>query len=190
MASTAVSPRVNTTDCPAFKVADTRSVATDAFCRRMVEIDEQGVCQADEQGADVSKQCSIYRVGNRNHHCARGITVDKQATLLTCADRVLQGLAAVPCHQPSTAYADLVGPILYCSKLRIVYCRCVQHRMSKGQSCFGVFVYLLHIYLGITMTRQQHGKQNRCAADTVPMTAFCNGNEGAKEVQQITLHAH
>ena len=32
IASTAVSPSVNTTDCPAFKVADTLSVATDAFC--------------------------------------------------------------------------------------------------------------------------------------------------------------
>lgn len=33
IASTVVSPSVNTTDCPAFKVADTLSVATDAFCK-------------------------------------------------------------------------------------------------------------------------------------------------------------
>lgn len=33
IASTVVSPRVNTTDCPAFKVADTLSVATEALCR-------------------------------------------------------------------------------------------------------------------------------------------------------------
>ena len=32
MASTAVKPTVSTTDWPAFRVADTRSVATDAFC--------------------------------------------------------------------------------------------------------------------------------------------------------------
>lgn len=32
-ASTAVNPTVSKTDCPAFNVAETLSVATDAFCR-------------------------------------------------------------------------------------------------------------------------------------------------------------
>ena len=34
MAKTAVRPTVSTRDWPAFRVADTRSVATDAFCRQ------------------------------------------------------------------------------------------------------------------------------------------------------------
>lgn len=39
MARTAVSPTVNTRDCPAFKVAATLSVATEAFCTHAKAID-------------------------------------------------------------------------------------------------------------------------------------------------------
>lgn len=39
MARTAVSPTVNTRDCPAFKVAATLSVATEAFCTHAKAVD-------------------------------------------------------------------------------------------------------------------------------------------------------
>ena len=106
MASTAVSPSVKTTDCPAFKVADTRSVATDAFCRRTMKGLELAVAR---QMRSVYLSAVPAAFVTEEFCC---VTLYKQATWLACTESKQNLGRPYSTSLSSSTCADLAKPVV------------------------------------------------------------------------------